>query len=65
MTYTLNLNQSSLTVEVGCNDGYLLQWMTTPCYGIEPTGTRGRCARARPHGAVGILLGALRAGPGA
>jgi SAM-dependent methyltransferase len=47
MTYTLNLNQSSLTVEVGCNDGYLLQWMTTPCYGIEPTGT---AARAREHG---------------
>ncbi len=30
---------NSLTVEVGSNDGYLLQYVQTPCYGIEPTQT--------------------------
>jgi SAM-dependent methyltransferase len=39
MESSLNLNHESLTVEVGSNDGYLLQWMTTPCVGIEPTAT--------------------------
>lgn len=44
MTRELNLGPDSLTVEVGCNDGYLLKHMTTPCYGFEPTYT-GRLAR--------------------
>lgn len=32
-----NLGPESLVVEVGSNDGYLLQWVKTPCYGVEPT----------------------------
>lgn len=40
------LGPDSLTVEVGSNDGYLLQHVKTPCYGIEPTAT-GEAARAK------------------
>lgn len=39
MSYSLNLGPDSLTVEVGSNDGYLLQFVKTPCYGVEPTDT--------------------------
>ena len=39
MTKQLALGPDSLTVEVGANDGYLLQWVKTPCYGVEPTRT--------------------------
>lgn len=41
----LKLGPESLTVEVGANDGYLLQWVKTPCYGVEPTRT-GDVAKA-------------------
>lgn len=34
-----SLGPSSLAVEIGANDGYLLQWFKTPCYGVEPTRT--------------------------
>ena len=44
MTHALNLDHASLTVEVGSNDGYLLQFVKTPCYGIEPTAT---CEKSR------------------
>lgn len=40
-----NLGPDSLTVEVGSNDGYLLQWVKTPCYGVEPTLTGATAAR--------------------
>ena len=39
MTRRFGLEPDSLTIEVGSNDGYLLQFMKTPCYGIEPTDT--------------------------
>jgi len=39
MTESLGLGPDSLTVEVGSNDGYLLQSVKTPCYGVEPTAT--------------------------
>ena len=39
MTKQLRLGQESLTVEIGSNDGYLLQFVKTPCYGVEPTET--------------------------
>lgn len=39
ITSEFGLGPDSLTIEVGSNDGYLLQWMRTPCYGIEPTDT--------------------------
>ena len=44
MTHALKLDHASLTVEVGSNDGYLLQFVKTPCYGIEPTAT---CEKSR------------------
>lgn len=34
------LGADTLTVEVGSNDGYLLQFFDSPCYGFEPTETR-------------------------
>jgi len=46
VTHRFGLGQDSLTVEVGSNDGYLLQHVKTPCYGIEPTAT-GEAARAK------------------
>ncbi len=33
------LDMRHLTVEVGSNDGYLLQFVKTRCYGVEPTQT--------------------------
>ena len=39
MTAELGLDNDSLTVEIGSNDGYLLQFVKTPCYGVEPTET--------------------------
>lgn len=42
----LSLGPDSLLVEVGANDGYLLQWVKTPCYGVEPTRT-GDVAKAK------------------
>lgn len=40
------LGPNSLTIEVGANDGYLLQFVKTPCYGVEPTRT-GDVAKAK------------------
>lgn len=39
VTERFSLGPDSLAVEVGANDGYLLQWFKTPCYGVEPTRT--------------------------
>ncbi|MFZ2541532.1 MAG: class I SAM-dependent methyltransferase [Gallionella sp.] len=50
MTKRFELGPDSLTVEVGANDGYLLQHMKTPCCGIEPTAA-GEKAEAK-----GILI---------
>ena len=46
VTKRFDLGPDSLTIEVGSNDGYLLQWVKTPCYGIEPTMT-GEVAKAK------------------
>jgi C-methyltransferase C-terminal domain/Putative zinc binding domain/Methyltransferase domain len=46
MTKRFELGKESLTIEVGSNDGYLLQHMKTPCCGIEPTAT-GEKAEAK------------------
>ncbi len=43
MTDMLHLGPDSLTVEVGCNDGYLLQHLETPFIGFEPTKTVNSC----------------------
>lgn len=37
VTERFNLTKDSLVVEVGSNDGYLLQFVKSKCYGIEPT----------------------------
>jgi len=39
ITERLQLGIDSRTIEVGANDGYLLQWFKTPCCGVEPTRT--------------------------
>ena len=41
------LGPDSLAVEVGSNDGYLLQWFKTPCYGVEPTMTGEEAKKKR------------------
>jgi 2-polyprenyl-3-methyl-5-hydroxy-6-metoxy-1,4-benzoquinol methylase len=46
----LGLNAGRLVVEVAANDGYLLQYVqeaNIPCYGIEPTASTARAARAK------------------
>lgn len=46
----LQLNAASTVVEVAANDGYLLQYVQQagiPCYGIEPTASTARAARAK------------------
>jgi SAM-dependent methyltransferase len=39
VTRRFDIDADSLTVEIGSNDGYLLQWFNTPRYGVEPTKT--------------------------
>ena len=46
----LALNPSSTVVEIGANDGYLLQYVqkrNIPCYGIEPTYNTALAARKK------------------
>lgn len=46
----LNLTAQSCVVEVAANDGYLLQYVKAagiPCYGVEPTASTARAARAK------------------
>lgn len=49
MMERFTLNASSCVVEVAANDGYLLQYVQQagiPCYGVEPTTSTARAARA-------------------
>ena len=49
MQQRLGLGESSCVVEVASNDGYLLQYVQqagVPCYGIEPTASTAKAARA-------------------
>jgi hypothetical protein len=49
MKQKLGLNQNSLVIEVASNDGYLLKnfvEMNIPCFGIEPTASTARSAKA-------------------
>lgn len=44
------LNTDSMVVEIAANDGYLLQYVQKrgiPCYGIEPTQSTAKLARAK------------------
>lgn len=54
------LGPDSLTVEVGSNDGYLLQHIGTPCYGFEPTAT-AKIAQAKGIRTVEKFFGAQEA----
>lgn len=50
MIRRFGLNASSCVVEVAANDGYLLQYVQLAgirCYGIEPTASTARAARAK------------------
>jgi SAM-dependent methyltransferase len=50
MTDKLELDEKSMVVEVGSNDGYLLQYVqqkNIPCYGIEPTHSTANAAREK------------------
>ena len=50
MTARFDLDSSSHVIEVGANDGYLLQYVKArgiPCLGIEPTASTAAAARAR------------------
>ena len=52
MTARFALTRASLVVEVAANDGYLLHYVQQagiPCYGIEPTASTARAARALGH----------------
>lgn len=49
MSQELNLNESSLVIEVASNDGYLLKnflGKQIPCLGIEPTASTAKAAEA-------------------
>lgn len=54
------LGSDSLTVEVGSNDGYLLQHVGTPCCGFEPTAT-AKVAQAKGIRTVEKFFGAQEA----
>ena len=50
MIEMLGLNESSMVVEIASNDGYLLQFVQEqkiPCFGVEPTTSTARAARAK------------------
>ena len=49
MRRRFGLTRASLVCEVAANDGYLLRWVRDagiPCYGVEPTASTARAARA-------------------
>ena len=50
ITIMLALDKGSMVVEIGANDGYLLQYLLKkgiPCYGIEPTHSTAEAARKK------------------
>ena len=50
MVALLDLNETSHVVEIGANDGYLLQYVKAhgiPCTGVEPTTSTAAAARAK------------------
>jgi len=50
ITIMLTLGRDSMVVEIGANDGYLLQYLQKkgiPCYGIEPTHSTAEAARKK------------------
>ena len=60
----LALNSSSSIVEIGANDGYLLQYVqekNIPCYGVEPAHAARLLAQERGLNVVGGFFGAEKA----
>ncbi len=60
-----SLGANSLVAELAANDGYLLQYVRDrgiPCYGVEPTASTARAARARGIEIVEDFFGDLLAG---
>jgi SAM-dependent methyltransferase len=56
----LDLNASSLVMEIASNDGYLLQYVNArgiPCIGVEPTGGTANAARAKGVETIGEFFG--------
>lgn len=54
------LDSASLVVEIGCNDGYLLQYVKArgiPCLGIEPTASTARASTAKGLAVVEEFFG--------
>ncbi|MDD9947345.1 MAG: class I SAM-dependent methyltransferase [Myxococcales bacterium] len=61
MTARFDLRSTSRVVEVGANDGYLLQYFHAkgiPCTGIEPTSGTARAARAKGLDMREVFFGA-------
>ena len=59
------LSETSLVAEVAANDGYLLQYVREcgiPCYGIEPTASTAKAARALGIDIIEKFFGAELAG---
>jgi len=58
------IGSNSCLVEVGANDGYLLQYVATagiPCYGIEPTAGTAHEARRKGIEIIGSFFGKVLA----
>ena len=61
MIERFGLDAESCVVEVAANDGYLLQYVVeadVPCYGIEPTASTAKAARAKGIDIVEEFFGA-------
>jgi trans-aconitate methyltransferase len=57
----LGLDSRSQVVEIASNDGYLLQYVLArhiPCFGVEPTASTARAARARGIETLEVFFGA-------
>lgn len=60
MIERFGLNAGSRVVEIGANDGYLLQYVRAagiPCYGVEPTASTASAAKARGIAVVERFFG--------
>jgi SAM-dependent methyltransferase len=65
MRERFGLTRDSLVAEVACNDGYLLRYVQAealPCYGVEPTASTARAARALGLDVVERFFGVELAG---
>lgn len=64
MNERFGLHGASTVVEVAANDGYLLQYVQAagvPCYGVEPTASTARAARAKGIEIVERFFGVILA----